>query len=131
MSVWTRVKTEVLSKNVDMDIFVEAIKDLDLELDFSRTRISNYYGHEKVDAAFKFKKKDVNLGIIKNKNKGLEIAGDTWQSGIVKDNQHDKLVNMISQVYQSHKLKKDLELAGWDVVVTKKDNKIELESTMW
>lgn len=131
MSVWTKIKSEVLKSNVDMDIFKESIKELKLELDYSRTKIENYFGKEMVDASFKYKNKNTNLGIIMTETKGLDIVGDTWGSEIVKDNELNKFVNMVSQVYQSHKLKKELENVGWDVIVNKKDNKIELELSMW
>ena len=38
---------------------------------------------------------------------------------------------MMSQVYQKHKLKRDLELQGWTVETVQKGNKIELEITQW
>ena len=37
MSVWTKVQTKVLAKSVEMKLFEEALKDLELTLDYSKT----------------------------------------------------------------------------------------------
>ena len=79
----------------------------------------------------RFKGNETALGIVRNAAGGIDLLGDTWRSGIVGDKQQDKLVNMMSQVYQKHKLKRDLELQGWTVETVQKGNKIELEITQW
>ena len=131
MSVWTKVQTKVLAKSVEMKLFEEALKDLELTLDHSKTEIKNSFGKSRVDAMLRFKGNETALGIIRNAEGGIDLLGDTWRSGIVGDKQQDKLVNMMSQVYQKHKLKRDLELQGWTVETVQKGNKIELEITQW
>lgn len=131
MSVWTRVKSEVLKENVNMEYFQEAIKELDLSLDFSKTEISNAYGKDKVNAMLRYQGQETALGIIINAKDGIDLVGDTWRSGIVGDKKHNTVANMMSQAYQAYKTKKQLELNGWNVVTTKKENKVVLECTQW
>ena len=131
MSVWTKVQTKVLEKKVDMKLFEEAMKGLDLTLDFTKTELSNSFGRSKVDAMLRYQGNPTALGIIRNAEGGIDLLGDTWRSGIVKDKEHDKLVNMMSQAYQSHKLKVQLEAAGWEVTTKKVGNKIELDLVQW
>ena len=131
MSVWTKVKTKVLEKKVDMKLFEEAMKELDLTLDYSKTELSNSFGRSKVDAMLRFKGNETALGIVRNAEGGIDLLGDTWRSGIVQDKQHDKLVNMMSQAYQAHKLKVQLTEAGWEIKSKKVGNKIELDLVQW
>lgn len=127
MSVWTKVQNTALQKNVDMVILGEALNELELSLDNTITEVKNSYGKSKVTAGLKYKNKPISLGIVKTSDNGITLVGDTWQSGIVGDRQADKLINMISQVYQKVKLKHDLELQGWSVNVIKKEDKIVLD----
>lgn len=131
MSVWTKVKTKVLEKNVDIRLFEEAMRDLELTLDYSKTELKNSFGRSTVDAMLRYQGNETALGILRNPEGGIDLLGDTWRSGIVQDKQHDKLVNMMSQAYQAHKLKVELEASGWDVKTIKKENKIQLDITQW
>lgn len=131
MSVWTKVQTKVLARDVDMKLFEEALTDLELTLDFGTKTIKNGFGNSTVDAALKYKGELKTLGIVRTPEGGIDLLGDTWRSGIVGDKQANKLVNMMSQAYASRKLKKELEATGWDVVSKKVGNKIELEITQW
>ena len=70
-------------------------------------------------------------GILQNAKGGVDVLGDTYRSGIVKDKQHGKLVNMMAQAYQTYKTKKQLELAGWTVTSRKVEDKIELTCEQW
>lgn len=127
MSVWTKVQNTVLKENVDMVILGEALNELELSLDNTVTEVKNSFGRSKVDAGLLYKNNPISLGIVKTNNGGISLVGDTWHSGIVGDKQADKLINMISQVYQKVKLKKELEMQGWTVDVIKKEDKIVLE----
>ena len=131
MSVWTKVKTKVLEKNVDIRLFEESMRDLELTLDYSKTELKNSFGRSTVDAMLRYQGNETALGILRNPEGGIDLLGDTWRSGIVQDKQHDKLVNMMSQAYQAHKLKVELEASGWDVKTIKKENKIQLDITQW
>lgn len=126
MSKWTRVQTKALEENVDMKIFEEAIKDLDLTLDYSQTTIENAYGRGKVNAMLKHKGNITALGIIITEKKGIELSGDTWGSGIVGDNNHNSLVEMLGQAYHAHRIKRDLIAQGWVVTTKKVKDEIKL-----
>lgn len=127
MSVWTKVQNRVLYENVDMDIFKEALAEMDVTLDYGIKEISNSFGRSKVDAGIIYKNNKTSLGITRNSKGGISLVGDTWRSGIVGDKQADKLINMMSQAYQKVRLKKELELQGWVVNTVKKEDKIVLE----
>ena len=127
MSVWTKVQNRALYENVDMDIFKEALAEMDITLDYGIKEISNSFGRSKVDAGIIYKNNKTSLGITRNSKGGISLVGDTWRSGIVGDNQSDKLINMMSQAYQKVRLKKELELQGWVVNTVKKEDKIVLE----
>lgn len=127
MSVWTKVQNRALYENVDMDIFKEALAEMDITLDYGIKEISNSFGRSKVDAGIIYKNNKTSLGITRNSKGGISLVGDTWRSGIVGDKQADKLINMMSQAYQKVRLKKELELQGWVVNTVKKEDKIILE----
>lgn len=127
MSVWTKVQNRALYENVDMDIFKEALAEMDITLDYGIKEISNSFGRSKVDAGIIYKNNKTSLGITRNSKGGISLVGDTWRSGIVGDKQADKLINMMSQAYQKVRLKKELELQGWVVNTVKKEDKIVLE----
>ena len=127
MSVWTKVQNRTLYENVDMDIFKEALAEMDITLDYGIKEISNSFGRSKVDAGIIYKNNKTSLGITRNSKGGISLVGDTWRSGIVGDKQADKLINMMSQAYQKVRLKKELELQGWIVNTVKKEDKIVLE----
>lgn len=127
MSVWTKVQAKALYKDVDMNILEEALLSMGITLDKNVKEVSNAFGKSKVDAALVNKGKQTALGIIRNANGGITLAGDTWQSGIVGDKQANKLINLMAQVYQKTKVKKELELQGWQVTEVKKEDKIVLQ----
>ena len=107
MSVWTKVQNRALYENVDMDIFKEALAEMDITLDYGIKEISNSFGRSKVDAGIIYKNNKTSLGITRNSKGGISLVGDTWRSGIVGDKQADKLINMMSQAYQKVRLKKE------------------------
>ena len=64
MSVWTKVQTKVLAKAVDMKLFEEALRDLELTLDYTEKEIKNSFGKSRVDAMLKFQGNKTALGIF-------------------------------------------------------------------
>lgn len=128
MSVWTRVQNKALYEGVDMNILEEALAEMNITLNYNVKEVENAYGASKVDAALVNKDNEVtSLGIVRNEKGGISLVGDTWQSGIIGDRQANKLIDLISQLYQKIKIKKDLELQGWMVNTVKKEDKIVLE----
>ena len=122
MSVWTRVRSQVLEKDVNMEYFKNAIKEIDLELDFTKKEIQNAYGSERIDAMLRYKGKETTLGIIQNSKGGIELAGDKA---------HTTVSNMMAQAYQVYKTKKQLELNGWSVVSKKVKDQVVLTCEQW
>ena len=131
MSVWTRVRSEVLKENVNMEYFTNALREIDVELDFSQKEISNAYGREKIDAMLRFKGNSTTLGIIQNSKGGIDLVGDTWKSGMAGDKAHTTVSNMMAQAYQVYKTKKQLELNGWSVVSRKVKDQVVLTCEQW
>ena len=131
MSVWTRVRSEVLKENVNMEYFTNALKEIDVELDFSQKEISNAYGREKIDAMLRFKGNSTTLGIIQNSKGGIDLVGDTWKSGMGGDKAHTTVSNMMAQAYQVYKTKKQLELNGWSVTSRKVKDQVVLTCEQW
>ena len=127
MSVWTKVQAKALYKDVDMNILEEALLSMGITLDKNVKEVSNAFGKSKVYASLVNKGKQTALGIIRNANGGITLAGDTWKSGIVGDKEANKLINLMAQVYQKTKVKKELELQGWQVTEVKKEDKIVLQ----
>lgn len=127
MSVWRKVQNKALYENVNPAFLKEALSELNITMDDSVKEIQNAYGRSKVDAQLLYNNRLISLGIVYNARKGIDLVGDTWNSGIVGDNQANKLIDMISQMYQKVKLKKELEMQGWSVNVVKKQDKITLE----
>ena len=66
MSVWTKVQNRALYENVDMDIFKEALAEMDITLDYGIKEISNSFGRSKVDAGIIYKNNKTSLGITRN-----------------------------------------------------------------
>lgn len=127
MSVWTKIKTRILSENVDIEMLEESLNTLELSLDKTVNKIANNYGHSNVTAGLKYKGKNIDVGIVVDSKKGVTLAGDTYKSGIVGDNQIEKLMNMISQAYQKLKLTRELEIEGWTVTSKTVKDKIVLD----
>ena len=79
----------------------------------------------------RYKGKETTLGIIQNSKGGIELAGDTWRSGIAGDKAHTTVSNMMAHAYQVYKTKKQLELNGWSVVSKKVKDQVVLTCEQW
>lgn len=128
MSVWKRMESKVLEENVDRKILEMALKDFNVTLDYNTNKIDNYYGKDSVDAAFRVNGKLVSLGINFNKNKGIVLVGDTYGTGLGRDNGQQELMDKIAQSYQKHNIKNVLDQNGWTIDTENiVDGKIEIE----
>lgn len=128
MSVWKKIESKILESNVDRGLLDEALKEFNVTLDHSVKTIENYYGDDKVDAAFRLNGKLVSLGINFTENGGVELVGDTYGTGLGRDGGQETLMNKIAQTYQKHNIKNVLDKNGWIIDNEVVNNgKIEIE----
>ena len=119
MSVWKQVRVDVLGKNVNERLLVQALSDLGIGIDKTVKQIRNSWGHDTCDFALVNKKNGrvTAVGMRWTKGKGLELVGDTFGCGFdgVNDKAQDKLMNMIAQAYQVRHIKQQMQLNNWTV----------------
>ena len=117
MSVWKQVKVDVLSKNVNDRLLVQALNDLGIGIDKTVKTIRNSWGHDTCDFVLTNKGKVTAVGMRWTKGKGLELVGDTFCCGFegVNDKGQEKLMNMIAQAYQVRHIKQQMQLNNWTV----------------
>ena len=133
MSVWKKVSNNNLAKNVDMEVLDKALQNLGGRLDWNVKTVKNGYGSDSCDAGiFNIEENRMTaLGILVNKNNGIELVGDTWRSGLSTDGKQQELLNAISQQYAKEKYTSLLQQTGYVVETTMKDGKIELVGTCY
>lgn len=133
MSVWKQVKSDVLSKNVNERLLIEALKDLGIGLDNSVKSIRNNYGSSSCDAALTKDGKVTSMGIKWVNNKGVELVGDTFKCnfGFVNDKGQETLMNKLSQAYQIRHIKQQMQYNNWTVEsqTNMNNNKVKLVLT--
>lgn len=128
MSVWKKIESEVLAKDVKRDLFERALnEDLGVTLDYKTNNIRNTWGSETVDCAIVNNGRVTALGFRFSDNGGVELVGDIFGSGLGGDGKQESLMNKIAQFYQKHNLKQNLELNGWIVEDIKINDKKEIE----
>ena len=117
MSVWKQVKVDVLNKNVNERLLVQALNDLGIGIDKTVKTIRNSWGHDTCDFVLTNKGKVTSVGMRWTKGKGLELVGDTFCCGFegVSDKGQEKLMNMIAQAYQVRLIKQQMQLNNWTV----------------
>jgi hypothetical protein len=117
MSVWKQVKVDVLNKNVNERLLVQALNDLGIGIDKTVKTIRNSWGHDTCDFVLTNKGKVTSVGMRWTKGKGLELVGDTFCCGFegVNDKGQEKLMNMIAQAYQVRHIKQQMQLNNWTV----------------
>ena len=117
MSVWKQVKVDVLNKNVNERLLVQALNDLGIGINKDVKTIRNSWGHDTCDFALVNKGKVTSVGMRWTKGKGLELVGDTFCCGFegVSDKGQEKLMNMIAQAYQVRHIKQQMQLNNWTV----------------
>ena len=126
MSVWKQVKSDILAKNVNERLLVQALNDLGIGLDKTVKTIRNSYGHDTCDAALVNKNgKVTSMGIRWTKTKGVELVGDTFNCNFghgIYDKGQETLMNKIAQAYQVRHIKQQMQLNNWTVEQQKEVN---------
>ena len=120
MSVWKQVKSDVLGKNVNERMLVQALNDLGIGINKDIKTIRNSWGQDTCDFVLTNKKKNNQItavGMRWTKGKGIELVGDTFCCGFdgVNDKGQEKLMNMIAQAYQVRYIKQQMQLNNWTV----------------
>ena len=130
MSVWKKVKSNALGKNVDERILDSALVNMGLGLDKSIKSIKNGFGSDTCDAALINKEgKVTSVGLVFNKNHGVELVGDPWGTGLGKDGGHQGILDSIAQAYQVEHIKTKALENMWTVesVKTNAEGEIEID----
>ena len=118
MSVWKQVKVDVLSKNVNERLLVQALNDLGIGIDKTVKTIRNSWGHDTCDFVLTNKGKVTSVGMRWTKGKGLELVGDTFGGNFgngIGDKGQETLMNKIAQAYQIRHVKQQMQLNNWMV----------------
>ena len=117
MSVWKQVKSDILAKNVNERMLVNALNDLGIGLDKTVKNIRNSWGSDTCDAVLTNNGKVTAVGIRWTKNKGIELVGDTFCCGFkgIGDKGQEQLMNKIAQAYQVRHIKQQMQLNKWTV----------------
>lgn len=130
MSVWKKIESKVLDKNVKMELLEKALGNMNISLDKTVHTLSNGYGSDTCSAALiNSNGKVTSVGINFTNKGGLEIVGDLWNTGLGVDGGHQELLNKISQNYQVEHIKAKAIENLWNISATKvrEDGKIEIE----
>lgn len=116
MSVWKKIESKVLASGVNMDLLQEMLKkELNVTLDFNVNRIRNTWGSEEVDCALVNNGNVTALGFRISKEKGIELVGDIYASGLGSDGDQEVLMNKIAQLYQKFNIINKLTANGWNI----------------
>lgn len=133
MSCWRSYTCDVL-KNVDKIIVEEALKEMNVGLDTSKTRVYGRYENRssECDGLLMLNGEAIDVGIIFNDETGhLQLVGDFWGTGLDAQEFQDSL----SQTYQKINIMHQAELNGWTVdeesIETCADGSVELEVYMY
>lgn len=126
MSHWAKYSATVLN-SVEMPIFLQACKEMGLDIDTSVKHLGDSWGNADVDGAFvrvgSGERTSLGVNIIKGekvKGKqryGITVNGDFWGTGF------DELTfcNKLSQIYMKINAQLKLKLQGWTITKTETD----------
>lgn len=133
MSCWRSYTCDVL-KNVDKSIVEEALKEMNVGLDTSQTRVYGRYENRSsaCDGLLMLNGEAIDVGIVFNDETGhLQLVGDFWGTGLDAQEFQDSL----SQTYQKINIMHQAELNGWTVdeesIETCADGSVEMEVYMY
>ena len=117
MSVWKQVKSDVLGKNVNERMLVQALSDLGITIDKTVKSIRNSWGQDTCDFALVNNGRVTSVGMRWTKGKGIELVGDTFGCRFegINDKGQEQLMNRIAQAYQVRHIKQQMQLNNWVV----------------
>lgn len=117
MSVWKQVKSDVLGRNVNERLLVQALSDLGITIDKTVKSIRNSWGQDTCDFALVNKGRVTSVGMRWTKGKGIELVGDTFGCRFdgINDKGQEQLMNKIAQAYQVRHIKQQMQLNNWVV----------------
>jgi hypothetical protein len=118
MSVWKKIESNVLNKNVNEKMLIAALNDLGIGLDTTVKSIKNSYGSDTCDAALTKNGRVTSMGIRWTSKKGIELVGDTFNCNFgmgIYDKGQEKLMDKIAQAYQTRHIKRQMQLNNWNV----------------
>ena len=130
MSIWKKVTSSAVAKDVKLDVLEKALANMNLSLNKNIKTLKNSYGSSKCFAAIvnKENNKTTNVGIDFTKDKGLEVVGDLWCSGLkFGDGGHQALLDTIAHHYQVEHITAVGEQELWQVSRKNVNGKVELE----
>lgn len=130
MSIWKKVTSNAVAKDVKLDILEKALANMNLCLNKNIKSLKNSYGHSKCFAAIvnKENNRTTDVGIDFTKDKGLEVVGDLWCSGLsFGDGGHQALLDTIAHHYQVEHIKTKATEELWNVSTKNINGKVEIE----
>lgn len=129
MSVWKKVESNAVGKNVKLNILEKALKKMDISLNKNVKELKNGFGSDKCFAALvNSKGKITDVGIDFTDKGGLQVVGDLWCSGLnFRDGGHQELLDTIAHNYQVEHIKAKAKEELWTVTEKKINGKVELE----
>ena len=124
MSVWKKIESKVMDKNVSKETLAKALEKRNITLDDSIKTISNAFGSDTCDAALinKANPSRVSMGVRFNKNGGVELVGDIWGTGLGKDKGQEELLDRIAHHYQVENITEQLSMSNWCIESTVTEN---------
>lgn len=129
MSCWRTYTCDVL-KDVDRELVLEALKEMNVGFDMSKTHVKDFYGSDSsdCDGVLVVNDQPINVGIVFNdKTNHLSLVGDFWNTGLDAMEFQDSL----SQTYQKINIMYQAELNGWTVdeetMEITEDGSVEME----
>ena len=120
MSVWKKIESKVMDKNVSRSTLAKALEKMNITLDDSVKTISNAYGSDTCDAALinNANPSRVSLGVKFNAQGGVELVGDIWGTGLGNDGGQEGLLDRIAHHYQVENITEQLSMSNWCIEST-------------
>lgn len=124
MSVWKKIESKVMDRDVNKETLTRALEKMNITLDDSIKTISNAFGSDTCDAALinKTNPYKASMGIRYTKNGGVELVGDIWGTGLGNDGGQEGLLDRIAHNYQVENITEQLSMSNWSIESTVNEN---------